>query len=100
MLLHPAQLPAHREYNYRSFLNYIKQAAYGIRVIVTDLFSGEPLEAKIEIPDHFMDNSHVFSELPHGDYYCPIIADSCLLLKQVRALFHIHLQFRQLHPHQ
>lgn len=73
-LLPPAQLPAHWEYNYRSLLNYIRQAAYGIRGTVTDLYSGEPLEAKIEIIEHDTDNTHVFSELPYGDYYRPVLA--------------------------
>jgi hypothetical protein len=73
-LLPPAQLPAHWEYNYRSYLNYIRQATYGIRGIVTDMYSGEPLEAKIEILSHDIDNSHVFSELPYGDYYRPVVA--------------------------
>jgi hypothetical protein len=79
-LLPPAQLPAHWEYNYRSFLNYIRQAAYGIRGTVSDLYSGEPLQAKIEIIDHDTDNTHVFSEMPHGDFYRPVLAGTYDLL--------------------
>ena len=79
-LLPPAQLPAHWEYNYRSFLNYIRQATYGIRGTVTDMYSGEPLQAKIEIIDHDADNSHVFSELPHGVFYRPVLAGTYDLL--------------------
>ncbi len=71
-LLPPSQLPVHWEYNYRSFLNYMRQATYGIRGTVTDMFSGEPLAAKIELIDHDVDNSHVFSELPFGDFYRPV----------------------------
>ena len=78
-LLPPEQLPAHWEYNYRSFLNYIRQAAYGIRGTVTDLYSGESLAAKIEILSHDQDNSFVFSELPHGDFYRPVLAGTYTL---------------------
>ena len=79
-LLPPSQLPAHWEYNYRSFLNYIRQAAYGIRGTVTDMYSGEPLTAKIELAGHDQDNSFVFSELPHGDFYRPVLAGTYDLL--------------------
>ena len=78
-LLPPAQLPAHWEYNYRSFLNYIRQAAYGFRGTVTDMYSGEPLAAKIELAGHDQDNSFVFSELPHGDFYRPVLAGTYTL---------------------
>ena len=78
-ILPPDQLPAHWEYNYRSFLNYIRQANYGFRGIVTDMYSGEPLVAKIELLDHDIDNSHVYSELPHGDFYRPVLAGTYTL---------------------
>jgi hypothetical protein len=79
-LLPPAQLPAHWEYNYRSFLNYMRQATYGIRGTVTDLYSGQPLEAMIEILNHDADNTHVYSELPYGDFYRPVLAGTYDLL--------------------
>lgn len=76
-LLPAAQLPAHWNYNYRSLINYMKQALYGIRGTVTDLYSGEPIAgAKIELIAHDTDNSWVFAQAPHGDFYRPLIAGS------------------------
>jgi hypothetical protein len=71
-LLPPSELPAHWEYNYRSLLNYMKQAKYGFRGTVSDFFTGEPMVAKVEIMGYDKDNSHVFSSLPFGDFYRPV----------------------------
>jgi hypothetical protein len=73
-LLPESQLPAHWEYNWRSFLNYIENVMYGIRGIVTDE-EGNPLEAKITILDHDFDNSEVFSDPDIGDYYRMLLPD-------------------------
>jgi len=59
-------------YNYRSWLNYMEEALHGIRGIVTDSCSGEPLRAKVFISGHDFDSSHVYSALPIGDYHRPI----------------------------
>ena len=67
-LIPASQLLNHWEYNYRSLLNYIEQASYGIQGIVTDSVTGQPLIAEIFIPGHDMDNSHVFTKLPSGYY--------------------------------
>ncbi|MCK5839037.1 MAG: PKD domain-containing protein, partial [Bacteroidales bacterium] len=68
-LLPASQLPAHWEYNYRSFLNYMEQCSYGVRGVVTDTVSGEPIKAKIFIDAHDIDSSHVYSSLPVGNYH-------------------------------
>ncbi len=67
-LLPAFQLPAHWEYNYRSFLNYMEQALYGVRGTIIDDSSGDPIKAEIFILDHEMDSSWVYSDLPHGNY--------------------------------
>jgi len=72
-LLSPALLPQHWEYNYRSLLNYMAQSLYGIQGVVSDMYSGEPLEAKVEIIDHDEDNTFVYSELPNGEFFRPIL---------------------------
>ena len=51
-LLPASQLESHWNYNYRSFLNYIEQANYGITGTVTDSLTGEPLKAKVFIQNH------------------------------------------------
>lgn len=73
-LLPASQLPAHWNYNYRSLLNYLNQALYGIHGTVTDSVTGQAVEAKVEVIGHELDNSHVFSFLPGGNYHRPIKA--------------------------
>ncbi|HBS87689.1 MAG: hypothetical protein A2W91_15610 [Bacteroidetes bacterium GWF2_38_335] len=64
-----SELQNHWNYNYRSLLAYIKEGLFGLNGIVTDSITHEPLEAMVYIDGHDLDNSHVYSELPHGDYY-------------------------------
>ncbi len=64
----PNNLPALWEANYPSLLNYMQQSLFGLRGIVTDSITGEPLKAKIEILNHDTDSSHVYSNLPIGNY--------------------------------
>jgi hypothetical protein len=59
-------------YNKRSFLNYIEESAYGINGQVTDSLTGIPLNAKIMITGHDVDNSWEFSNSTNGVYYRPI----------------------------
>ncbi|HOZ30377.1 MAG TPA: M14 family zinc carboxypeptidase [Bacteroidales bacterium] len=68
-LLDAEVLPAHWEYNRRSLLNYLQQVTYGLRGIVTDSITGDPLEAMIYIDDYDFFNSHVYSFPLFGDYY-------------------------------
>jgi PKD repeat protein len=63
------QLLSYWNYNYRSFLNYMEQSLYGVRGIVTDSVTGEPLQAKVLIIGHDIDSSHVYANLPVGDYH-------------------------------
>ncbi|MBW6490959.1 MAG: T9SS type A sorting domain-containing protein [Lentimicrobium sp.] len=56
-------------YNYRSLLNYMEQVTYGVRGIVTDTLTGEPVKAQISIFGHDMDSSMVFTSLPVGNYH-------------------------------
>jgi hypothetical protein len=55
--------------NYPSLLNYMEQSLFGIRGIVTDSITENPLKAKIEITSHDVDSSHVYSNLPIGNYH-------------------------------
>jgi len=67
-LLPASQLPDHWEWNYRSLLNYMKQATYGVSGIVTDLETGLPLAAEVYIEGHDIDNSQVYSREETGFY--------------------------------
>ncbi|HYG51528.1 MAG TPA: M14 family zinc carboxypeptidase, partial [Flavobacteriales bacterium] len=68
-LIPDAQLINHYNYNVRSLLNYIEASLYGIRGIVTDNCTGQPIEAKVFISGHDYDSSHVYSSLPVGNYH-------------------------------
>ena len=47
----------------------MEQTLYGLRGIITDSITGEQLKAKIEITNHDIDSSHVYSNLPIGNYH-------------------------------
>ncbi len=68
-LLPASQLPSHWEWNYRSFLNYLEQAMYGLRGRITDSATGESLEAEVFVLNHELDSSWVYSSLPAGNYH-------------------------------
>lgn len=68
-LIPASQLINHWNYNYRSLMNYMEQSLYGIRGIVTDSATGEPLHAKVFIFGHDVDSSQVYANLPVGDYH-------------------------------
>jgi hypothetical protein len=59
-----------------SLLNYILAIRQGISGIVTDSLTGEPLQAKIFINNYDRENQHseIYSQLPYGDYYRPLLA--------------------------
>jgi len=63
-----SQLEAHWDWNYRSLLNYLEQATFGVSGMVTDLITGEPLAAKVYIDGHDEDNSFVYTENNFGFY--------------------------------
>ena len=67
-------LPNYWNYNYRSILNYIEQCQYGLKGIVTDSITGIPLKAKVFIQGFDKDSSHVYSNLPFGNYYRHLFA--------------------------
>lgn len=59
-------------YNKRSFLNYIEESGYGINGQVTDTVTNLPLNAKVFITGHDIDNSFEYSNSSSGWYYRPI----------------------------
>ncbi len=54
------------QYNYRSMLNYIGNALYGIQGFVKDAVTGDPVPTKVFIQGHDVDNSHVFADSATG----------------------------------
>jgi hypothetical protein len=55
--------------NRRSLLNYMAHCMYGIRGMVTDSQTGDPVRVRISIPDHDSIYSVVHSSARHGDFY-------------------------------
>jgi hypothetical protein len=70
-MLDCGQLPAHWTYNRDAMLGYIEECLYGFNGTVKNT-SNEPLNAKIEISGHDIDNSEVYTDPVNGDYYRPI----------------------------
>lgn len=68
-LIPESQLDAHWNYLHRSFINYMKQALYGVKGIITDSISQEPLRAKVDIIGHDEDESYVYSREGLGNYH-------------------------------
>ncbi len=68
-LLPGNQLPAHWNYNWVSFLNWLENGLYGIRGVVTDASSGNPVSAMIKVLSHDLDHSEVFTDPQVGDYH-------------------------------
>lgn len=70
-LLPSDELEQHWNINQRSLINYIAQCSYGIRGKVTDMDSGDPLLARIQVLNHDTeeDRSWIYSSADYGDYY-------------------------------
>ncbi len=62
-------LPTYWVYNRASLLTYLENALYGIRGLVTDFETGEPLAATIKILNHDQDSSEVYTDSDVGDYH-------------------------------
>ncbi|MDR0205662.1 MAG: PKD domain-containing protein [Bacteroidales bacterium] len=62
-----SQLPSYWDGHYRSFLNYTQQALYGIQGVVTNACTGEPLHAKISLPND-IHNSYAMTDPGVGFY--------------------------------
>ena len=62
-------LPNYWIANAPSLINHIEQSTFGLRGIVTDSLTGVPVKAKVEIIGFDVDSSHVYSDLPVGNYH-------------------------------
>ncbi len=67
-----SQLPDFWNYQYRSFLDYMEQALFGIRGTVTDASTGEPVYAEIYIENHDADSSWFYTQPSTGNYNRPV----------------------------
>jgi len=60
-------------YNKQSFLNYIEQTLFGVRGIITDSATNQPIKAKVWVVGTDADSSEVYNTLPHGNYHRMLI---------------------------
>ena len=67
-------LPEYWNYNKNALSEYMQETLYGVRGIVTDACTGNPIIAKVEIIAHDHDGSFVYSSLPIGNYHRPLLA--------------------------
>jgi len=67
-------------YNLDALIAFLKQVNYGIRGVVTDVVTNQPIDAKITIVGKENYESWVPTELPEGDYYRPIKAGTYNIL--------------------
>ncbi len=65
----PEDLPNYWNNNYRSLINYMEQALFGLSGTVTDSLTGNPLQAKIYMPYHDKDSSWVYSDSSSGAFH-------------------------------
>ena len=75
-LIPASQLRPHWEYNRLSLLQWLENALYGVRGLVTDLGSGLPVVAMIEVVGHDVDSSQVYSDPEVGNYHRMLAAGS------------------------
>jgi len=69
------QLNTYWEYLYPSFLNYINESTYGFKGQTTDSITGFAVKSKVEILNHDVDSSLVYSN-DSGYFFRPIYAGS------------------------
>ncbi|MBN2829149.1 MAG: carboxypeptidase regulatory-like domain-containing protein, partial [Candidatus Cloacimonetes bacterium] len=72
-LLSNTLLPTYYNYSRQAMIDFLEEANFGIQGFVTDI-NGNPLEAEISINNHDTNQSSVWSNADHGDYYRPIAA--------------------------
>ncbi|MFH2036264.1 MAG: M14 family zinc carboxypeptidase [Candidatus Zixiibacteriota bacterium] len=75
-LLSASLLPAHWIYLRVSLLDWLENALYGVRGIVTDYSTGLPIYATIKVVGHDMDSSYGWTDPDVGDYHRLLAAGS------------------------
>lgn len=72
----PSGSTLHEYWNcyYQACLEYIEQNLFGINGMVTCAVGDTGIRAKVYVKSHDNEQSYVFSEKPHGDFWRPILA--------------------------
>jgi hypothetical protein len=72
-------LPSYWVYLRKSLLDYLSEALYGVRGIVTSAATGLPLAARVTVVGHDADSSQVYTDPTVGDYHRLIAAGTWTL---------------------
>ncbi len=86
-LLDASSLPAHWDYNKQAMIEYLNQARFGIKGLVTDFETGLPLDAVISVIGHDEDSSEVYTDPDIGDYHRMINAGTYSLIYSADGYF-------------
>ncbi len=74
------QLVNYWNYNTEALLRFLEQVNYGIRGVVTDAVTNQPIDAKVTVVGKESFETWTPTELPEGDYYRPIKAGTYTLV--------------------
>lgn len=65
----PSMLPTYWNYNAKSFINYITQSLYGVRGIIRDSLTGQPVKTKVRVTGkEIADSTGISSDSITGNY--------------------------------
>jgi len=65
----PSMLPTYWNYNAKSFINYITQCLYGVRGIISDSVTGQPVKARVKVTGkEIADSTWINSDSLTGNY--------------------------------
>ncbi len=65
----PSMLPTYWNYNAKSFINYITQSLYGVRGIIRDSLTGQPVKTKVRVTGkEIADSTWISSDSITGNY--------------------------------
>jgi PKD repeat protein len=78
-LLPESQINNHWNYYRESLIAFMEASLRGIRGTVRDLCTGKPVRARIRIPGHDKDSTHVYSGRQLGNYHRPIFPGTYVL---------------------
>jgi len=68
------QIINHWNYNRGALLSFMEASLQGIKGIVRDSCTGQPIKAKVFVNNHDIDSSFVYTSLPVGNFHRPITA--------------------------
>ena len=81
------ELPDFWNYNYRSFIAFMRQVQYGFVGNVLDIETQEPIEAEIYLADYDFDNSQVNCDV-NGNFFRPALPDKYNIVAKADGYLH------------